>query len=86
MSHWDVVIRILRYLNSAPGRGLLYLDCDYYRAGGFKNVDWGGLPSNKKSTIAYCDFGGNMIILEDQKVVWYQDQEQSQSNHGQYSS
>ena len=39
-SHWDIVIRILRYLKSAPGRGIMYSDCDHNCTAKFSDGYW----------------------------------------------
>ena len=42
--HLDVVMRILRYLKKALGRGLLYSDHGYTRVASFSYADWVGCP------------------------------------------
>ncbi|XP_047251581.1 uncharacterized mitochondrial protein AtMg00240-like [Capsicum annuum] len=52
--HWDVVIRILRYIKKAPGQGLLYEDKGHTDIVGYSDADWAGSPSDKRSTSGYC--------------------------------
>ena len=39
-SHWDAVIRILRYIKSAPGKGLLFEDQGHDHIPGYTDADW----------------------------------------------
>ena len=41
-SHWDVIIRILRYIKSTPGQGVLYENRGYTQVIGYTNADWAG--------------------------------------------
>uniref|UniRef100_A0A2N9HYG2 Integrase catalytic domain-containing protein n=1 Tax=Fagus sylvatica TaxID=28930 RepID=A0A2N9HYG2_FAGSY len=62
--HRLIVIRILKYLKNAPGRGLFYRSSDHLRIEGYTDADWAGSPSDRKSTTGYCTFiGGNHSIL-----------------------
>ena len=42
--HWHAMIRILRYLKCAPGKGLLYKDNNHTNIHGYTGADWVGLP------------------------------------------
>ncbi|GAV59353.1 LOW QUALITY PROTEIN: hypothetical protein CFOL_v3_02884, partial [Cephalotus follicularis] len=66
-SHWDVVIRILRYFKGSPGRGLLHCD-QHHRVEGFSDADWTGSPSDRRFTTGYCVFvGGNLVSWKSKK-------------------
>jgi hypothetical protein len=68
----DVVVRILRYLKSAPGRGLLFSKNGHLEVEGYTNADWAGSISDRKSTSGYFTFiGGNLVTWRSkkQKVV-----------------
>jgi len=39
-THLEAVIRVLRYLNKAPGRGFFYSDHGHIRVTGFSDTDW----------------------------------------------
>jgi hypothetical protein len=70
--HMDVVVRILRYLKSAPGRGLLFSKNGHLEVEGYTNADWAGSISDRKSTSGYFTFiGGNLVTWRSkkQKVV-----------------
>ncbi|KAF3662271.1 hypothetical protein FXO37_12543 [Capsicum annuum] len=73
-SHWDAIVRILRYIKSSSGKGLLFEI-------GYTDADW-ALPSNRCSTSRYCVLVGgalrgekrlfNRVILEETEVeVWH---------------
>ena len=60
-THMDTVLRILRYLKSAPGKGILLSPHDGLKVEAYTNVDWAGSP-NRKSIFGYCTFlGGNLV-------------------------
>ncbi|XP_071921533.1 uncharacterized mitochondrial protein AtMg00810-like [Coffea arabica] len=67
-SHWDAVIRILRYLKSAPGKGLLYQNHGHTDIEGYSDADWAGSASDRRSTTGYCMFvGGNLVSWKSKK-------------------
>ncbi|PNX68831.1 putative copia-type protein [Trifolium pratense] len=67
-SHWDAVVRILRYIKNAPGRGLLYEDKGDAKITCYSDADWVGSPSYRRSTSGYCVLiGGNMISWRSKK-------------------
>ncbi|RVW46810.1 Retrovirus-related Pol polyprotein from transposon RE2 [Vitis vinifera] len=56
-SHWDAVIRILRYI-----KGVLHENRGHTQVVGYADVDWIGSPTDRRSTSGYCVFiGGNLI-------------------------
>ena len=67
-SHWAAVIKILRYLKKAPGRGLIYQDHGHRRVEAFSDADWAGSPIDRRSTSGYCTFvGGNLVSWKSKK-------------------
>ncbi|RVX17827.1 Retrovirus-related Pol polyprotein from transposon RE1 [Vitis vinifera] len=67
-SHWDVVIRILRYIKSTPGQGVLYENRGHTQVVGYTDADWAGSPTDRRSTSGYCVFiGGNLISWKNKK-------------------
>ena len=61
-SHWDAVIRILRYIKSTPSQGVLYENRGHTQVIGYTDADWAGSPTDRRSTSGYCVFiGGNLI-------------------------
>ncbi|MFS7989993.1 putative RNA-directed DNA polymerase [Helianthus anomalus] len=77
--HWDAALRVLRYLKSTPGLGILYSDQGHCRVGaftedgdgrisGFSDADWAGCPISRRSTTGYCVFvGGNLVSWKSKK-------------------
>ncbi|RVW39612.1 Retrovirus-related Pol polyprotein from transposon RE1 [Vitis vinifera] len=58
-SHWDAVIRILRYIKSTPGQGVLYENRGHTQVVGYTDADWAGSPTDRRSTSGYC------VLLEE---------------------
>jgi transposase InsO family protein len=66
--HMEAVIRILKYLKNAPGRGLLYKSSGHLRIEGYTDADWAGSPADRRSTTGYCTFiGGNLVTWKSKK-------------------
>ena len=67
-SHWNAVVRILRYIKETPGQGVLYENRGHTQVVGYSDADWAGSPTDKRSTSAYCVFiGGNLISWKSKK-------------------
>ncbi|RVX18159.1 Retrovirus-related Pol polyprotein from transposon TNT 1-94 [Vitis vinifera] len=67
-SHWDAVIRILRYIKSTPGQGVLYESRGHTQVVGYTDADWADSPTDRRSTSGYCVFiGGNLISWKSKK-------------------
>lgn len=67
-SHIDAVIRILRYLKSSPGRGIMYMKHGHTEIEGYTDADWEGDISDRKSTSGYFSFvGGNLVTWRSKK-------------------
>ncbi|RVW65371.1 Retrovirus-related Pol polyprotein from transposon RE2 [Vitis vinifera] len=67
-SHWDAVIRILRYIKSTRGQGVLYENRGHTQVIGYTDADWAGSPTDRRSTSRYCVFiGGNLISWKSKK-------------------
>ncbi|RVW16796.1 Retrovirus-related Pol polyprotein from transposon RE2 [Vitis vinifera] len=68
ISHWDAVIRILRYIKRTPGQGVLYKNRGHTQVVGYIDADWAGSPTDRRSTSGYCVFiGGNLISWKSKK-------------------
>ena len=66
--HMDAVIRILRYIKRAPGKGLVYENKGHTQIVGYSDADWAGSPIDRRSTSGYCVFvGGNHISWKSKK-------------------
>ncbi|XP_004309610.1 PREDICTED: uncharacterized mitochondrial protein AtMg00810-like, partial [Fragaria vesca subsp. vesca] len=73
VDHMDAVVRILRYLKSAPGRGVMFSKhSSILEVCGFTDADWAGNITDQRSTSGYFTFvGGNLVTWKSkkQKVV-----------------
>ena len=68
----EAVYQILRYLKSAPGRGLLFSKKKVQDIKGYINSDWAGNQTNKRSTSEYFTFVQCNLVTwrsKKQKVV-----------------
>ena len=68
----NTVTRILRYLKSSPGKGLMFSKNNHLKIKGYIDVDWAENIAYRKSTLGYFTFvGGNFVIWRSkkQKVV-----------------
>ncbi|XP_074370291.1 secreted RxLR effector protein 161-like [Apium graveolens] len=67
--HMNAVMRILRYLKSAPGKGILFtknVDCKSVHA--YSDADWAGAIDDRRSTSGYFTFvGGNLVTWRSKK-------------------
>jgi hypothetical protein len=60
--HMDAVGRILQYLKSDPGRGLMFSNNGHLDIEGYTDADWAGNLFDRKSTSGYFTFvGGNLV-------------------------
>ncbi|XP_038885965.1 uncharacterized mitochondrial protein AtMg00810-like [Benincasa hispida] len=60
--HMKIVTRILRYLKSTPGKGLLFKKHEKRCIEAYTDSDWVGLVTDRKSTSGYCTFvWGNLV-------------------------
>lgn len=67
-SHLDAVNRILRYLKSCPGKGILFSRNGHLSIEGYTDADWAGCLDDRKSTSGYCMFvGGNLVSWRSKK-------------------
>ncbi|RVW82293.1 Retrovirus-related Pol polyprotein from transposon RE1 [Vitis vinifera] len=67
-SHWDAVIRILRYIKSTPGQGVLYENRGHTQVVGYTDADWAGSPTDRRSTSGYCVFIGVLRFGKDEQM------------------
>ncbi|WVZ83587.1 hypothetical protein U9M48_030719 [Paspalum notatum var. saurae] len=66
--HLDAVYRILRYLKSSPGKGLMFKSHGHLNLEGYCDADWGSCLDDRRSTSGYCVFvGGNLVSWRSKK-------------------
>ncbi|XP_019052185.1 PREDICTED: uncharacterized protein LOC109114293 [Nelumbo nucifera] len=66
--HMKAVERILRYLKSCLGKGILFRKNDRIEVEGYTDADWAGSVGDRKSTSGYCTFvGGNLVTWRSKK-------------------
>ncbi|KAA0057708.1 reverse transcriptase [Cucumis melo var. makuwa] len=54
--HMEAVKRILRYLKTTPGKGLIFRKTDKKTIEAYTDSDWAGSVVDRKSTSGYCTF------------------------------
>jgi len=68
--HLDAVYRILRYLKSSPGKGLMFKSFGHLNVEGYFYADWASCLDDRRSTSGYCVFvGGNLISWRSKKAI-----------------
>jgi len=66
--HMEVALRVLRYLKSSPGRGILFSKNDHLNIIGYTDADWARNLTDRKSTSGYFTFvGGNLVTWKSKK-------------------
>jgi hypothetical protein len=54
--HLEAVYRILRYLKSTPGKGLLFQKTAQQNIEAYTDADWAGSVIDRRSTSGYCTY------------------------------
>ena len=68
--HMQAVDRVLRYLKSCPGKGLLFSRHNHMKIKAYTDADWAGAVADRRSTSGYCVFvGGNLVTWH--LVTWH---------------
>mgnify|MGYP004622524293 FL=1 len=67
--HMNSVMRILRYLKSAPGKGIMFTKKeDWQNVSVYTDADWAGAIDDRRSTSGYFTFvGGNLVTWRSKK-------------------
>ncbi|WJZ84318.1 hypothetical protein VitviT2T_003927 [Vitis vinifera] len=67
--HMNAVIRILRYLKNALGKGILFAkNVDHHSIEVYTDADWAGAVDDRRSTSGYFTFvGGNLVTWKSKK-------------------
>ncbi|KAM7513703.1 hypothetical protein LguiA_003286 [Lonicera macranthoides] len=61
-THFDAVIRILRYLKGTVFHGLHYSSKSSLVLRAYSDVDWAGDPTDRRSITGYCFFLGDSLL------------------------
>ena len=79
--HMEAVYRILRYLKSASGKGLMLYKNGHLEVEGYTDADWAGSVTDRRSTFGYCTFvGGNLVTWRSKKNLLWLDLVQKQNS------
>ena len=62
MKHFKAAMRVVRYLEGSPGKGILFSWNSKVQLLGFSNADWGGCIDTKRSISGYCFFLGHSLV------------------------
>src|SRR4051812_3388828 len=66
--HMEAAMRIFRYLNASPGKGLWFGRKGHLRIEGYCDADWASCVDDRRSTSGYCIFvGGNPVSRRSKK-------------------
>ncbi|XP_031273591.1 uncharacterized protein LOC116132056 [Pistacia vera] len=66
--HMNAVIRILRYLKSSPGKGIMFTKGSSLDIKRYTDVGWAGSVDDRSSTSGYFTFvGGNLVTWQSKK-------------------
>lgn len=66
----ETALRIVRYLKSPPGRGILFKKNGHLDVQGYTYADWAGNPVNRRSTSGYFTLvGGNSVTQRSKKQI-----------------
>ncbi|KAL0560496.1 hypothetical protein IC582_000901 [Cucumis melo] len=66
--HMEAVNRILKYLKTTPGKGLMFGKTDRKIIEAYIDSDWTRFVVNRKSTFDYCTFvWDNLVTLRNKK-------------------
>ncbi|XP_020242609.1 uncharacterized protein LOC109820827 [Asparagus officinalis] len=66
--HMGAVYQILRYLKSAPGKGLIFRKNEHVNIEGYCDSDWANCADDRRSTSGCCIFiGDNLVSWKSKK-------------------
>ena len=68
---WSGILRILVYIKSCPGKGLVYRNHGHIRISGYSDSGYAGDRENMNSTTGYYMFvGGNLMTWRNKKMLY----------------
>ena len=54
--HMEAINKIMRYLKTTPGKGLMFRKTNIKTIKAYTDLDWAGFVVDRKSTSGYCTF------------------------------
>ena len=60
--HWEIALRVLKYIKGIPSQGLLLPSENNLRLQAYCDSDWDGCQTSRRSISGFCIFLGNSII------------------------
>ena len=67
-THWLAVMRVLAYIKSCPGKGLVYRKHGHVHISGYSDSGYAGDQEDRKFTTDYCTFFvGNSLTWRRKK-------------------
>jgi len=61
-AHWSAALRILAYIKSCPGKGLVFKKYEHVHVSGYSNSGYTGDRGDRKSTTRYPTFVGGILV------------------------
>ena len=61
--YWGAVLHILKYLCGTQFRSLMFPSMSFFQLRAYNDADWDSDVYDSKSTIGYCMFVGDLLIL-----------------------
>ncbi|KAL0392835.1 UNVERIFIED_CONTAM: Retrovirus-related Pol polyprotein from transposon RE2 [Sesamum radiatum] len=66
--HWEAALRILKYIKTSPGKGLLFKQHGHVKIEAYSDADYAGSKDDRKSTSGHCTYvGGNLVTWRSKK-------------------
>jgi len=67
-AHWSAALKILVYIKSCPGKGLMYRKNEHVHIFEYSGSEYAGDRGDRKSTAGYCTFVGENLATWSKKA------------------